>query len=63
MKMVIALLFFTATGDIDETKTMYFKQLESCRWYCSRLSRQQSYYTPTVCTCQLRWVELSAKVI
>jgi len=63
MKMVIALLFFTVSGEIDPSKTLYFHNLQSCRFLCQQLSREQSKYEPTECICRLTWVEEGTKVI
>jgi hypothetical protein len=62
MKMAFALLFFFG-GSIDESKTVYYKNLQSCRFMCQELSKEQRNYQPTQCICKLVWVDKKARVI
>ena len=62
MKMAFALLFFI-NGSVDESKTVYYKNLQACRYMCQQLSKSQRNYEPAECICKLVWVEKNAKVI
>jgi len=62
MKMAFALLFFV-NGDVDAEKTVYYHNLQACRYMCQQLSKQQRNYEPIECVCKLVWVEKAAKVI
>ena len=60
--MAFALLFFL-NGSVDESKTVYYKNLQACRYMCQQLSKAQRNYQPTQCICKLVWVENNAKVL
>lgn len=62
MKLVVALVFLF-NGQIDHEKTMYFKELNACRYYAQNFSRERSYFEPTECVCKLAWVDRKAKVL
>jgi len=62
MKLVVALLFIF-DGQIDHEKTMYFKNLNACRYYAQNYNRERSYYEPTKCVCKLAWVDGKTRVI
>jgi hypothetical protein len=60
--MAFALLFFIG-GSVDESKTVYYKNLQACRYTCQELSKSQRNYMPTECICKLVWVEAETKVL
>lgn len=60
--MAFALLFFF-NGSVDESKTVYYKNLQACRYMCQQLSKEQRNYQPTQCICKLVWVETNTKVL
>ena len=62
MKMAFALLFFIS-GSVDESKTVYYKNLQACRYMCQQLSKSQRNYEPVQCVCKLQWIEKSTKVL
>ena len=60
--MAFALLFFFS-GSVDESKTVYYKNLQACRYMCQQLSKNQRNYEPVQCVCKLKWVDKSIKVL
>jgi len=62
MKMAFALLF-SISGSVDESKTVYYKNLQACRYMCQQLSKSQRNYEPVECICKLQWVDKSTKVL
>ena len=60
--MAFALLFFFS-GSVDESKTVYYKNLQACRYMCQQLSKTQRNYEPVKCVCKLEWVDKSTKVL
>jgi len=62
MKLVVALVFLF-NGQIDHEKTIYFEELDACRWYAQNYSRERPYFEPTECVCKLAWVDRKAKVL
>ena len=62
MKLVVALLFIF-DGQIGHEKTMYFQDLNVCRYYAENYARKQSRYEPTETVCKLAWVDGKTRVI
>lgn len=62
MKLVVALVFLF-NGQIDPEKTIYFQDLNTCRFYAQNYNRERSNYEPTECICKLAWVDRKEKVI
>jgi hypothetical protein len=62
MKLVVALVFLF-NGQIDHEKTIYFQDLNDCRYYAQNYNREKSYYEPTECVCKLAWVDRKTKVL
>ena len=64
MKMAFALLFFFENSTlVDESKTVFYRNLQNCRYMCQELSKQQRNYYPTECICRLMWVDSKTKVL
>jgi len=62
VKLVVALVFFF-DGHIDHDKTIYFKNIENCRYYAQNYSKPQRNYEPVKCVCKLAWVDRKEKVL
>lgn len=56
MSMVVALVFLF-NGEVDPTKTMYFRNLNTCVYYAQEYNKHRRNYEPTECVCRLTWVE------
>ena len=56
MNMVAALVFLF-NGQVDESKTMYFRDLNTCVYYAQEYNRNRRNYEPTECVCRLAWVK------
>jgi len=60
--MAFALLFIF-NGSVDESKTVYYKNLHACRYMAQELSKSQRNYMPTECICKLVWVKAETKIL
>ncbi len=62
MKLVVALLFII-DGQIDSDKTVYYEEIDTCRYWCQEYSRDVSYYESMKCVCKLAWVNSDETII
>jgi len=63
MRMVFALLFFSANGDVIEERTTYYFKKSHCVFMCQELSKPARRYEAVDCICKPEWVDVKNTAI